>query len=627
MTDPLLYATEHPAEQTVPRLVLRNARAFGDAPALTSLDEPGRPTITWAALREQIADTARGLADAGLRRGDRMIVMAPTSPDHLVADLAAVHLGVISCTAYQTLSPDQIVYIARHSGAEAVVLGGAEELARWEPALRELPGIRLVVLLDGTAVPDGDPRYRSWEELRRTGAALHTADPRVFEEAAAAVRPKDPLSMIYTSGTTGDPKGVVLSHRGVLEQAYALLTLHGCPMHMTNISYLPLAHIAERQGTLYMPAVGAGHVHTLADPRAIGEALPRVRPQQFFGVPQLLEKMAAGLQRRLAALPRDAREAVLALTELRKKSYDLRSAGERVPAGIEKEIAAADAAVLAPVRHALGLDRLHFFSCGSAPVPVEVLRTLAGVGIEVYEVLGMSETSGVMTTNSAAGFRTGSVGRALGGTELALADDGEILVRGTSVFLGYLQEDGSLRSETDTNGWFATGDIGTFDADGFLTVTDRKKELIITSGGKNIAPARIESLLREHSLIAHACAIGDRRPYVTALLVLDPDGLGQWAAANGLDDGADPAELAGHPEIAEQLAQAVAAANARLARVEQIKRHHVLITAWSATAGEVTETLKLKRRIIHERYATEIAALYAEPHRPADHTHRKEPAR
>jgi long-chain acyl-CoA synthetase len=623
-----LYAAEHPAEQTLARLVLRNATSFGDAPALTSLDEPDRPTITWAGLRQEIARTALGLAGIGLGPGGRMLIMAPTSPDHLVADLAAVHLGALSCTAYQTLSPDQIVYIARHSGAEVAVLGGAEELGRWQRALRELPEIRRVVLLDATAVPDGDERFVSWEVLRRTGAALHAADPRVFEDLCADVRPEDPLSMIYTSGTTGDPKGVVLSHRGVFQQAYALLKLHGCPMHMPNISYLPLAHIAERQGSVYMPIVGAGHVHTLADPRAIGAALPRVRPQQFFGVPQLLEKMAAGLRRRRDGLPEKARTAMSRAMELRERSYDLRSAGAEVPAELTRRIAEADPAVLAPVRRALGLDRLHFFSCGSAPVPVEVLRTLAGVGLEVFEVLGMSETSGVMTTNSAAAFRAGTVGRALGGTEIALAADGEILVRGEVVFLGYLQADGFVRPETDSAGWFATGDIGSLDCDGFLTVTDRKKELIITSGGKNIAPACIESLLREHPLVSHAVAIGDRRPFVTALLVLDLEALEDWAAVHGLGRG-DPTGLATRPEVREQLARAVAAANARLARAEQVKRYHVLTDQWSAATGETTETLKLKRRIIHERYAVEIAFLYTKHEHtvPSHLSHESEPVR
>ncbi|MFD4603851.1 AMP-dependent synthetase/ligase [Streptomyces sp. NPDC058464] len=620
-----LYATERPQEQTLPRLVLRNATLYGDAPALSSLDEADRPTITWAGLRQEIAETARGLAAIGLARGNRMLIMAASSPDHLIADLAAVHLGAISCTAYQTLSPDQIVYLARHSGARVVVLGGADELGRWKRALRELPAIRRVVLIDPAAVPEGDERYVSWEELRRTGAALHTADPRVFEDACAAVRPEDPLSMIYTSGTTGDPKGVVLSHRGVLDQSYALLELHGCPMHMTNISYLPLAHIAERQGSVYMPIVGAGHVHTLADPRAIGAALPKVRPQQFFGVPQLMEKLAAGLRRTWETLPPEAGAALLDAMELRKRDYDLRSAGQDVPAELTAGIAEVDPAVLAPVRRSLGLDRLWFLSCGSAPVPVEVLRTLAGVGLEVYEVLGMSETSGVFTTNSATGFRAGSVGRALGRTEVALADDGEILVRGAVVCLGYLQEDGRIRPEVDEKGWFATGDVGSLDDDGFLTVTDRKKEIIITSGGKNIAPAQVESLLREHSLVAQALAIGDRRPYVTALLVLDHEALGAWAAGQGLA-GTEPALLAERPEIRDQLAQAVAAANARLARVEQVKRYRVITDPWSAATGETTETLKLKRRIIHERYAAEISALYtADTH--GNTPHESEPVR
>ncbi|NIH78827.1 long-chain acyl-CoA synthetase [Amycolatopsis viridis] len=594
---------------TIPMLLRRNAAEYGEAPALTSLDDPDRETLSWSALRDEVAAVARGLADLGLPRGERMLIMAPSTPDHLIADLAATHLGAISCTAYATLSPDQISYVARHSAAGVVVLQGMDELKRWQQVLHELPALRHVVMIDAEAVPAGDERFVSLAELRRRGAELHRADPRVFEDGWAGIRPEDPIAMIYTSGTTGDPKGVVLSHHNVIFEAYAVHALHETPMHPANIAYLPLAHIAEREISIYMPIVYAGHVHTLADPTQVAAALGRVHPQGFFGVPRVWEKIAAGLKAMLPNLPEDRRSPLLAASELLQQGYRLRNAGAAVPDDLAAKIAEADRTVLAPVRTLLGFDRVHFCASGAAALPVEVLYFLAGLGVEIHEVWGLSETSGAVTSNSAKAFRAGSVGRALADTEIQVAPDGELLVRGPLVFMGYLQEDGSIASAVDADGWFHTGDIGTIDADGFVTITDRKKELIITSGGKNIAPTRIEGLLKEHPLIGQAVAIGNDKPYVTALIVLDDEFLPAWAAQQGIEGG-DPVVLAEHPAVREEIQRAVESANARLSRVEQIKKYQVLAKPWTPESGEVTPTLKLKRRVINDRYAADIAALY-----------------
>ncbi|WAL66888.1 AMP-binding protein [Amycolatopsis cynarae] len=595
--------------QTVVKLLRRNATEYGDLPALTSLDAAGEPTLTWAELRNEIAAVARGLADLGLGAHDRMLIMAPSCPEHLIADLAAAHLAAISCTAYATLSPDQIRYVARHSAAPVVVLHGASELKRWEQVLDDLPALRRIVVIDADAMPEGDDRFVSLADLRRRGAELHESDPTVFERAVEAVRPDDPLSMIYTSGTTGEPKGVVLSHHNVIHEAYAVLTEHDAPLHPSNIAYLPLAHIAEREISIYMPIVYAGHVHTLADPAGIAGALGRVHPQGFFGVPRVWEKMVAGLKTMLATVPEERRTTLLEANELLQQGYKLRDAGEEVPTELAERITETDRTVLAPIRALLGLDRLSFCSSGAAALPVEVLYFMAGLGVEIHEVWGLSETTGAVTTNSAAAFRAGTVGRPVADTEVKVAEDGELLVRGPLLFLGYLQEDGSIEPATDDEGWYATGDIGAIDADGFVRITDRKKELIITSGGKNIAPTRIEGLLKEHPLIGQAIAIGNDRPYVSALIVLDDEILPGWAAARGIEGG-DVAVLASHPAVRAEIEAAVEAANSRLARVEQVKRYQVITRPWTPESGEVTPTLKLKRRVIHSRYDAEISALY-----------------
>ncbi|MBE1575681.1 AMP-dependent synthetase/ligase [Amycolatopsis roodepoortensis] len=602
--------------QTIPALLHRNAQEFGDLPAVTSLDIEGKPTLNWAEFRTAIAEVSRGLAGLGLGVRDRMLIMAPSSPDHLIADLAAAHLGAIPCTAYATLSPEQIGFVARHSAAGVVVLAGADELARWSQVLDDLPALRHVVLLDASVVPKDDKRFLSFADLRAAGAEAHAADPEAFETAWSAITPDDPLSMIYTSGTTGDPKGVVLSHRNAIYQAVAVQKLHDSPMHATNIAYLPLAHIAERELSIYMPIVWAGHVHTVADPTGVVGALGQVHPKSFFGVPRVWEKMVAGLKNLLGSLPEEKRNGLIAANELLQQGYKLRSDGKEVPPELAEKIAQTDAAVLAPVRAMLGLDQIEVASSGAAALPVEILYFIAGLGVEIQEVWGLSETTGAVTSNTPSAFKAGSVGRPLEGIEVKVAEDGELLVRGAIVFLGYLQADGTIKPDVDADGWLATGDIGTIDERGFVTITDRKKELIITSSGKNIAPTKIEGLLKEHPLIGQAVAIGEKRPYVTALIVVDDEIAPGWATANGIQL-AEGESLADNAEVRAEIEKAVEAANARLARIEQIKRYHVIPKAWTPESGEVTPTLKLKRRIINDRYAPTIADLYAAAPEPA----------
>lgn len=596
--------------QTIVKLLRRNAGEFGDLPALTSLDAEGEPTLTWSQLRQEAAVLSRGLADLGLAPGDRMLIMAPNNPEHIVTDLAAVHLGAIPCTAYATLSPDQIRYVARHSAAPVAVLQGMDQLKRWEQVLADLPALKRIVLIDAEAVPAGDDRFVSLADLRRRGTELHEADPEAFERAQADIKPSDPLAMIYTSGTTGEPKGVVLSHANAVYESYAISALHHMPLHGTNISYLPLAHIAEREISIYLPITLAGHTYTLADPTAVIGALGRVHPTGFFAVPRVWEKLVAGLKNMLAGLPEERRTALIQANELLQQGYKLRDAGQELPPELAEKIAETDRAVLAPVRQLLGLDNLVFCSSGAAALPVEILYFVAGLGLEIHEVWGLSETTGAVTANSAEHFRAGSVGRPVAGTEVKLAEDGELLVRGPLVFAGYLQADGSIKPAVDEEGWYATGDIGEIDADGFVKITDRKKELIITSGGKNIAPTRIETLLKESMLIGQAVAIGNDRPYVTALIVLDDEILPGWAAAQGIEF-TDVPTMASHPAVREEIERAVQSANDRLARVEQIKRYEVISRPWTPESGELTPTLKLKRRVINDRYGTEIAALYS----------------
>jgi long-chain acyl-CoA synthetase len=320
--------------------------------------------------------------------------------------------------------------------------------------------------------------------------------------------------------------------------------------------------------------------------------------------------MTVALQGGLGALPEEQRAAVQAARDAATEVYRLGGQDKPVPDELAAKHAALDEKVLLPIRTMLGLDKLIRGISGAAPIPVAVLEFLASVGIEVYEVWGLSETTGAVTVNTTDAYRPGSVGRALPGIEVKLGADDEILVRGPIVFVGYLQPDGTIKPDVDADGWLATGDVGTIDDDGFVTITDRKKELIITSGGKNIAPTKIEGLLRSHPLIGQAVAIGEQRPYMTALLVLDEEAAPLWAKAKGIDT-ADLAGLAEHPEVVAELEAAVEKANSVLSRVEQIKKYRVLAQPWTPESGEITPTLKLRRRVISDRYTQAIEELYA----------------
>jgi len=595
---------------TVPHLIQRNAVEYGERPALTRMDDgtAGELTLTWAQVRQQVAGLARGLADLGLRSGDRMLIMASGRPEHWLADLAAVHLGAVPGTAYATLSSEQLGYLGRHSQARVLVLEGAEQLQRWRPVLDDLPALRAVVIMDESARPADDPRFVAFAELVRAGLQQHEADPTVFEKAWWELGSRHPVTVVYTSGTTGDPKGVLISHHNVLFQAAVIEDRLSLPAHSPSVAYLPLAHIAERVVSIYLPIYRAGHIYFCPEPAGLIPALRAVRPALFFGVPRVWEKMVAGLQGYLSVAPAEQREAYRAASALALQSYRRREAGAGVPADLAVQLAKADRAVLSPIRATLGLDHLSSANSGAAPIPVEVLLFLAGLGIDVLEVWGMTETTGTATMNTATVFRTGSVGKANPRTRIRLAEDGEILVRSPLVALGYLRADGSVEPIVDAEGWLATGDVGTLDRDGFLAITDRKKDLIITASGKNVAPTQIENLLRSHPLIGQAVAIGDRRPFVTALIALDEEMVPPWARARGLD--LAEAGTSTHPAVLVEIEAAVMAANDRLARSDQIKKYHVLPEPWTAESGELTPTLKLRRQVIESRYAGAIAALY-----------------
>ncbi|MFD4689702.1 AMP-dependent synthetase/ligase [Streptomyces sp. NPDC058463] len=607
MTTILRLPTE-PDQLTLPALLLRNAEDHGGLPALSwraAGDDAGWTTLSWQEVRRETAVLAAGYAALGVERGEQVLMMMGNRPEHWLSDLALTHLGAVPVTVYGTAAPEQIAHIARHSRARFAVIEGARERERWEPLLAD-PAVPLEKLV--VVEPDGAGTHLAHPSLRATGARLHMAD--AFEKAWRESRADDPLTVVYTSGTTGDPKAVPITHRSVVANALALDQVVELPDHVEHICYLPFAHIAERMLGIYLPVFRASHVHLCADTAAVAATAGALRPAQFFGVPRVWEKLAASVRAALAGLPEERRAVIAAAGETAREHVSYRERGEEPPAGLEAAYRRAKAEVLDPILALAGFDRLVWTASASAPMPLDVVRFWAGFGIVVMDAWGLTETVGVFTTNSPSAFRLGSVGRPLEGLELRIADDGEILVRGGTVFAGYLREDGTVDGALDADGWFPTGDIGRIDDDGYLWLTDRKKEMIITSTGKNVSPALVENTLKEHPLIGQALVHGDGRSYLVALLVLDPEMAPAWAAARGIDG--SPAAYADHPAVREEIARAVEAANARLNRTEQIKRYRLLSQEWGPDTGELTPSLKLRRRVIREQYGDVLDALYEE---------------
>jgi long-chain acyl-CoA synthetase len=594
--------------RTLCDLLAEHAAGHGDAPALSWRHDGTWQTLSWRQYRERVAEVAMGLAGLGVGRGDFVAIMATNRPEHVLADQGAVHAGATPTTFYFTLAGEQIGYVAGHCGAKVAVLEDRNMLKRWQELGDQLPALRHLVLLDGAEDGDG-PGVLGWDELVRRGREALAADPAGFEELRGRVGPSDNAALLYTSGTTGPPKGVLLTHRNVLFECTALQRLTGLPPEGSSVSYLPLAHIAERVLSIYTPLIMRSHVWFCPEPAQAVEYVREARPTLFFGVPRVWEKVRAGIQAKLAA-EEDQRKRRIAERALETGLEMVRRGqrGERVPLGLKARHAVLERLVLVKVRKAIGLDRCAFASSAASPLAVDVAEFFAALGLPLVEVYGMTETTGVATGNRPGKVKIGTVGPALAGVEVRLASDGEVLVRGPVNTPGYFRQPEATAELIDADGWLHTGDVGELDGDGYLKIVDRKKELIITSSGKNLSPANIEGLLKEHPLVGQVLVYGDDRPYVVALIVLDHELAPAWAARNDLPG--DLAALAAHEQVLAELQLAVDAANQRLARIEQVKRFEVLPVEWTAESEELTPTLKLRRRIIHAKYADHIDALY-----------------
>ena len=572
---------------------------LGDDEAIIWYEGDERKSASWNVAAAQVRQYAGGLAKLGLEKGDTVAIMTNNRTEFYAVDMAAVSLGGVPFSIYQTSSPEQIQYVVSDAGAKIAIIE-APFLEVFEKARKELPNIEHVIVIGGEG---GDYTIEEIEEM----------DPEFdLDSRLEDVEPDDLLTLIYTSGTTGPPKGVQLSHRNLMALVGGISEMIDFPDRGAKvISWLPTAHIADRGANYYLPVMLGASITVCSDPRTIIEFLPKVNPTFFFAVPRIWEKLKAGLEAKLAAIPGEEGEKARQGLEAAIKKVRLEQAGEEVPEELAAGVAAADEAMFSNLRKGLGLDEARSVNVGAAPTPLEVLEFFHAIGIKIGELWGMSETCGVVTINPPDNVKLGTVGPPAPGWEVRLAEDGEVQVRGDANMVGYRNQPEKTAETLDDDGWLTTGDIGELDEDGYLKIVDRKKELIINAAGKNMSPANIEAHIKSSSpLIGQAVAIGDARSYNVALITLDPDFAPGWAEKQGLGDTSLEA-LAGDEKVEAAIQEAVDAANEKMARVEQIKKFKLLPTDWQPGGDELTPTMKLKRKPIDEKYKAEIEGLYA----------------
>ncbi len=560
-------------------------------------------SITWEQWRERSTALAGGLAGLGLQKGQCIALMLGNRPEFHLCDVAAMLVGATPFSIYQTYAPNQIEYVVSDSEAR-IIITEQQFLPNVLEASKSLPNLEHIVVLDGD-LPEG---AISFAQLEEDGAAAGFD----LEAAVADLDPETVLTLIYTSGTTGPPKGVQLAHRNLLAAVQGIEALVDFPEDGGKvISWLPSAHIAERAAHHYLPIVFGFQITTCPDPRQVLSYLPAVQPSWFFAVPRIWEKLKSGLEGMLAGMPEDQRANAQAAIEAATKKVQLEQAGQEVPEELAAAVAKADAELFSGLRQMLGFAEIKAVNVGAAPTPVPVIEFFHAIGVPLAELWGMSETCGAGTANPSHKIKIGTVGPAAPGVEIKLGEDGEVLVKSDVVMLGYRNMPDKTAETIDADGWLHTGDIGEIDEDGYLKIVDRKKEIIINAAGKNMSPAHIEAEIKSSSpLIGQAVCIGDARSYNTALIVLDADFAPVWAAQQG-KEGATLESLATDEDMLAEVQKGVDAANAKLARVEQIKKFTIIPGDWVPGGDELTPTMKLKRKPIDAKYTEQIEGMYA----------------
>ena len=594
--------------QTIPALFQETAERQGDAPALFFKAGGSWVPISWTEYRRAVTRLANALLAEGLQPGDRVALWAANRPEWQITDLAALHAAGATVAIYLTLAPDQVKYLLTHSESKVLVVENRKLLDQIVQMRADLSAVQRVILIDGEA-PDLDSWVVTWTEALKRGDDFGRARPGLLANRWQGLKPEDTASLIYTSGTTGVPKAVILSHHNLVWTAQATLQCFRSDANDRTVSYLPLSHVLERVVSHLRQLITGCRVYFCPEIDKVMEAVPEVHPTYFTSVPRLWEKIYAGIRDRMdqvkgpRALIRDwALRVAARRTTVYEKPETQRRSGEwnsqlemALPAWLAWQWRVVDRLVFAPIRKRLGFDQLLICISGSAAISPRILRFFNGMGIEILEGYGLTETTAPATFNRPGKARFGTVGQPLPGVEIKLAPDGEILIKGGNVFGGYFK-DARATHEALEDGWLRSGDVGEIDSDGYLKITDRKKDLFKTSGGKYIAPGSMETLLRNRRGIAQAVVLGDGRPFVAALITLDHE-----VVKGGPDD----------PEAKRLVNEAVADVNRGLSHPEQIKKWTIL-NAEFTTSDELTPSMKVKRKRIAEKYGKEIEALYSD---------------
>ncbi|MEO8898437.1 MAG: long-chain fatty acid--CoA ligase [Candidatus Dormibacter sp.] len=596
-----------PETGTLVHHLLAQVRGRADSPAIYTHSGDRWLPITWAQFGEGARRVASFLIAEGIKPGDHVAIWAGNRAEWHTADAAILLIRGCPVPVYQTLSADQAQYVLNHSKTRLVFVENEAILARVLQERDQLRHLRRVVVMEGVEDPSPDGYVVPWRRALDVGQESMAHNGAEIDTRASQTQMDDVVTLIYTSGTTGPPKAVMLTHNNIAASAQGLAGLVEVGPDDRVLSYLPLAHIAERMVSEFRSYRYGNATWFLDGLPNLGARLREVRPTHFFGVPRVWEKMAAQVKKQIAASSPVKRPVAQWAIRTGRRASDLREEGKPVPAGLQRRLDLADRLVLSKLRVALGFDDVRILASGAAPIDPEVLRFFRSMGLEICEVYGQSENTGSTTLNRPGRSRIGTVGEVYPGNEVRIAEDGEILVRGGVVFPGYLHNP-EATAATLVDGWLQTGDVGEFDDDGYLRITDRKKDLIITAGGKNVSPGNIENALSSHALIGHAVAIGDRRPYMTALMTLDAEETPAIAAERGWPT--DTRAMSEHPAVLAEVQKHVDAVNAKLSHVEQVKRFTIIANEFTVDE-ELTPTMKVKRKVVTEKYADDIDALYS----------------
>jgi long-chain acyl-CoA synthetase len=594
-----------PEPATLTRLVLDSCRAH---------KKPNRMMVkrlgAWERISTDEVETAirrlsLGFQAIGLRPGDRVAILSENRPEWVQADFAALCAGAVTVPVYTSLLPDQVRFILEDSGAKLVVCSDLELWGKVEAVRAALPGLERVIVIEG----DPPAGAHALSDLEEMGRRLEAEEPGRFETMAEAVRPGDLASIIYTSGTTGHPKGVMLSHANFVSNVLALTEVIDFNSADTALSFLPLSHVFERTATFFLFHVGAAVAYAESI-EAVASNMVEVRPTIVVSVPRLFEKIYSRIMDQVMAGSRLKRAIFVWALATGKKFAARTIAGERVPAHLALKRGLARRLVFSKITARTG-GRVRYFICGGAPISTDIVEFFFAIGLMVLPGYGLTETSPVLSANTPPDrIRFGTVGKALPGVEIRVSDDGEILAKGPNIMMGYYKNEADTR-EVLRDGWLHTGDIGRFDEDGFLAITDRKKDIIVTSGGKNIAPQPIEGLIQASPYIAGAVVVGSSRKFISALVVPAFEKLEALARERGWAF-KDRAELCRRAEVAAFLLEEVNRVTPGLASYERIKKIAVLDREFDIGAGEVTPTLKVRRNIVEQKYAEAIESLYGE---------------